>query len=170
MESRRQSRFLGLDRDAIEQIEREALTMVMYLAIVILAVHLARGDDATASEDVALIWGTAVGLGLAHLFAYDLAAVFAQKSGITREELLSSLGMVAAVVATSVVAILPYLFIGDTDDAATMSSAALGGLIGLTAYSAARRVGANRSRALLMTFAAVGLAAAVVVVKFLLTH
>lgn len=46
---------------------RETLTMVLYLAIVLLSVHLARADDADKAEDLALIWGTAVGLGLAHL-------------------------------------------------------------------------------------------------------
>jgi len=154
----------------VAHLKREALTMALYLAIVLLAVHLALGDETDKAEDLALIWGTSVGLGLAHLFAYDLTAIFAGRGRMTREDALGAWGIAAAAVFTAIAASVPYLLFDDPADASTGSALVLLGLITVTAYSSGRRAGANRSRAFVLTLVAVGVALVVVVIKHSLTH
>jgi hypothetical protein len=142
--------------------------MVLYLAIVLLSVHLARADDASKAEDLALIWGTAVGLGLAHLFAYDLTAVLAEGRA-TSEDLLAGAGQIIAAVLTAFLASIPYL-LTDAADASSVSSLILLGLISMTAYLSARKAGANHPGALLFTVVIVAVAVVVVIIKYSLTH
>jgi len=142
--------------------------MVLYLAIVLLSVHLARADDASKAEDLALLWGTAVGLGLAHLFAYDLTAVVAE-GRLTRDDAFAGAGQIIAVVLTAFLASVPYFFT-DAADASSASSAILFGLISVTAYRSARKAGANHLGASLFTIAIAVVAVVVVIIKYSLTH
>ena len=170
MSKLRLGRKAGVEGDAATHVMRESLTMVLYLAIVLLSVHLARADDADKAEDIALLWGTAIGLGLAHLFAYDLTAIFADRGRMTRVDVLGAVGIAFAVVGTALVASLPYVFIDEPEDASTASTVLLFGLICLTAFSSARRAGANKRWAAVFTVVAAVLAAVTVLIKYTLTH
>lgn len=144
--------------------------MSLYLAIVLLAVLVGFGGDDDWVDEVALIWGTAIGLGIAHLFAYRLTAVFAAGGRPVAEDYWAALGIAVAVVATATLATVPYLIWGDTADASTGSSVVLMGLIGLAGYRSVRHAGASTPRALLYTAMVLVGAAMVVLVKFSLTH
>src|SRR3954462_2681580 len=55
------------------RLRREALTMALYVSITLLATLTAVPSDAHLNE-LAIIWGTTIGLALAHWFAFVLAA------------------------------------------------------------------------------------------------
>jgi hypothetical protein len=95
-------------------LRREADMMGFYLAIALLAA-LTAGNDHTAHTQLdvlKVVWGTTVGLGLAHWFAITVSARLVRDPDMhhTPLELLYSqmaMGTLLAVVATLIVIILP---------------------------------------------------------------
>lgn len=139
--------------------------MAMYVCIVLAAEFVAAAEDAIDEPStIAVIWGTALGVAIAHVFAFNLSArLFAggRVSGETRRAAWAQLGAAAAVAA---VLTLPFLFLslGPGVDAAGYLLAAL---IGVTAYVASREAGAGRVRSLVDGLIALAVAIAVVSVK-----
>lgn len=153
-----------------EHAFREAATVGLYLAIVLLSVLVGFGGEGDQTEEVTVIWATAVGLGLAHLFAFRLTAVAAHRGTFVAEDLWAFLGIVVALVATAGLASLPYAIWGDTLDASTVSTVLLMGVIGFAGFASSRDAGASNLHSLVYT-AAVLLGAAIVVgIKSSLAH
>jgi MYXO-CTERM domain-containing protein len=155
----------------IQQVLREITTVALYLAIVLLALLLGLGKGIPGQgREVILIWETAAGLGIAHLFVVRLSAVVASGGRLDAEELWVDLAVGVAVAAIAGVATLPYVVWTDTGDAGTAAGVWLMGLIGVAAYAGTRRAGASRLRSLLL--AALGLvsAASVVFIKYSISH
>jgi MYXO-CTERM domain-containing protein len=155
----------------IEQVLREITTVALYLAIVLLAVLLGLGEgSASRWREVILIWETAIGLGLAHLFAVRLVAIVASGGRLDAEELRVDLAVGVTVAAIAGVASLPYLVWTDTGDAGTGAGVWMMGLIGVAAYAGTRRAGASRPRSLILAALGLVLAAAVVFIKYSISH
>jgi hypothetical protein len=53
---------------------RESLTMGLYITISLLAVLSAKPDGGGSSDVLSLVWGTTLGLTLAHWLAFQLTA------------------------------------------------------------------------------------------------
>lgn len=95
-------------------LRREADMMGFYLAIALLAA-LTAGNDHTAHTQLdvlKVVWGTTIGLGLAHWFAITVSARLVRDPDMhhTPMELLLSqmaMGTALALVATVIVAVLP---------------------------------------------------------------
>ena len=79
------SKVVGLTvgSEARTEVFREAITMVLYVSVVEIAElaaipesHFAHGrvTGAVGGQLLAIVWGTAVGLAIAHWFAFRLAA------------------------------------------------------------------------------------------------
>ncbi|MCB0878889.1 MAG: hypothetical protein KDC46_07910 [Thermoleophilia bacterium] len=156
-----------------EHIVREGLTMALYMAIVLLAVLAGAEPSVADVEDELprLIPGTAIGLMLAHVFAFSLSHVTVMDAGgvSRRGERLETIGaMLTGAVAVVAVAEAPLLLIDDIARAATWASMFLVAVIAATAWYAARTAGSSRRRALGYTAAVVVAATAVVAVKSLL--
>ncbi len=151
-------------------VAREAVTMLVYLAIVLLVLLAGIGDEEDATRQVALIWGTAIGLGIAHLFAFRLTAVVASGGRPSEEDLRTGLGVAAAVLLVAAVATVPYLFISDPVNASTGANLVLLAVIGAAGYGGARRADLSVPRSLLYTGIVLSAAAVVVAIKFLLAH
>jgi len=144
--------------------------MVLYLAIVLLALLAGFGWEEGAAHQVRLIWGTSIGLGLAHLFAFRMTAVMAAGGRPTGEDYRSILGMAGAVLATSAIATVPYFVLSDPVNANTGASLVLLMLIGLAGYGSARRADATVPRSLLYTGIVLSVAVVVVAIKIFFTH
>ena len=144
---------------------REAVTMALYVCIVLGAEFVAVADRADEEAlTVGAIWGTAVGVALAHVFAFNLAArLFAggKVAPGTRRAAWAQLGAAAAVAA---ILSVPFLFLS-LGPALDVSGYLLAGLIGVTAYVASREAGASRARSLVDGLIALAVAMAVVSVK-----
>ncbi len=143
--------------------------MALYVGIVLAAEFVTVEEHAVdESWTVAVIWGTAIGLALAHVFAFNLAArLFAggPVAAGTRRAVWAQLASAAAV---AFVVTVPFLFLslGPALDAAGFLLAAL---IGITAYLASREAGAGRVRSLVDGLVALVVAVAIVSVKVGLT-
>ncbi|HLT95304.1 MAG TPA: hypothetical protein VK070_00810, partial [Acidimicrobiia bacterium] len=61
------------DSDHALEWRREAFTMAFYVAVCLIAALAVVGDEASVPI-LGIIWGSTVGLALAHLFAFRLAA------------------------------------------------------------------------------------------------
>ncbi len=144
------------------QLRLEALTMALYVAICLLAELAALSEDALHHGVVfVLVWGTTIGLAVAHLFAFLIAGGFAEGKRIgrqTRAIALAQLGGAAAV-AVTVSAVLVFVPTSVELDAARYDLAAVIGVIG---YLVARHAGVRPLRALLfaITVVIVGLGVA----------
>lgn len=166
------------ERDALEapgrderfEIARETSTMALYLAIVLLAELSAWPVDVgDATIIVSAVWGTALGLAIAHWFAFSISTRLLWGGRETRTDRLASVGQLAAAVAVATVASIPFAF-GAGEGAFTAAGVALTLLIALAGVRVAR-VGGASWRATVLFAALILLVAGVVVgVKAGLTH
>ena len=152
------------------EAEREGVTMALYLAIVTLAEAGALDSGGVGADaTVAAIWGTAVGLALAHVFAFDLSARIFAPGRPHRSTRLSATAQVIAAAGVAALATLPFL-VFSRDVAFTISGLLMAALIGLTGFAAARAGGHGHGRALVVTVVTLVLGALVVAVKAGLGH
>lgn len=150
---------------------RAVATMVLYVSVVLMGA-IATIPAADLDEDVkvaAVIWGSALGLALAHWFAFNASAHLFRGDGISRDELREGLWEAVAALGVAVVAIVPLLLFDGTTGAA-VSLTALGGVVTVVAYTASRHGGLSRTRALLRGAATVVAAVIVAVLKIWLGH
>ncbi len=148
----------------------EAVTMSLYIAIVVLALLVGFGDEGDSAHEVALIWGTVIGLAVAHLYAYRTTAILAAGGKPEAEDYWAALGIVVAAVVIAALATIPYLIWGDTTDASTASSMVLMAVIGIASYIGARHAGAGTVRSVVYTVVGLITAAIAVIVKYTLAH
>ena len=148
---------------------REATTMSLYTAIVLLAVLVGLGQG-DRGDDLAVIWGVSVGLGLAHVFAFNVAAVIAAGGEFTEENRLSSAAILGAVAVAAAVASMPYLFHADAGAASTVATELLVAVMAVSLYVEARLAGATNRRSLILAAATVAIALVVVGAKIYLEY
>jgi hypothetical protein len=145
------------EREHAEPAEllHESLVMVLYISIALLGALVALPDHDLPDDPgphgwplVGLIWGTAIGLALAHWFAFD---VVARVLADGRRKLANvELGAVQLAGAATV-ALLTSLPILVTSDAADQEAATWVPtiIIGVAGFFVARRAGRGRARSVL---------------------
>jgi hypothetical protein len=149
----------------------EAITMGLYLSIVLLTVLVGLGGSGDGSSDVALLWGTTVGLLLAHWFATRLTRAFVRARPLpTREEARTGFWLIVAGAAVTGLATVPYLLDINVLTASTAASLVLMLAIGTTGFASVLRGGGTFAHALAFAALAVAIAAIVVAVKYQLAH
>ena len=141
---------------------REAFTMAFYVAVVLIAALVAF-DDERRLPALGLVWGTTVGLALAHLFAFDLATRLV-KGGLRsdHDRALASAQLTGATI-IAVVASVPVLFFTDERVLDAMRFV-LSALIALAAFAVGKNSGAStmRSSAFALLVLVVGIAVALI--------
>jgi hypothetical protein len=154
-----------------QQASGEVAKVALYLAIVLLALLLGVGEGSrNAGAEVLLIWETAIGLGVAHIFAFRMAKIITKGGRLDANELRIDIAVFATVAATAGWASLPYLVWTDVGDAGTGSGVLLMSMVGAAAYAGTRRGGATRIRSLTFTALGLALAAVAVAIKYLISH
>ena len=153
-----------------QHARREATTLGLYLSIVILALLVGLTAEDSVQHQIQLIWGTAIGLSIAHLFAFRMTAVFAAGGRMDEEDWFSILGMVTATLVIAGLATIPYLWFDDPLDANTLAMVLLLGVIGITGWATAQKAGLSRTRTIAYTAVVLVAAAVVVMIKYTLTH
>ena len=151
-------------------VRREGLTMALYVSITLLAaLTLAAGEHTSDSHVLAIVWGTTVGLALAHWFAFSLAVrlldPMADDPGV-KQQLAAQLSAAAVVAA---VASVPVLLL-PTDLERLGARAAAAGCIGYVAYGETRNYGGSKARALIVATIALLLGLVVAGIKHALGH
>jgi hypothetical protein len=134
------------------EILREAVTMVLYVSVVEIAElaalpaqHAAGGhvDGPVGAQLLAIIWGTAVGLAIAHWFAFRLAASAFRGDRVTGLDTRIGVAQVGAAVFVAAVSSLPVLFFDDVR-AQEFTGVVPAILIGVVGYLIARESGRSR--------------------------
>jgi hypothetical protein len=147
------------------ELRREAYTMAFYVAICVVAALTVVSDDADHSINViGIVWGTAIGLALAHWFAFRLSTRLVTSGTIGRRDAELGLAQLAGAAAVAVLATVPILlFPADTELEATRIVLSL--TIGLAGYVVARSGGASRIRSLIYGTVVLGSALVIAVIK-----
>jgi hypothetical protein len=139
--------------------------MALYVCIVLAAEFAAAAELAVDEPStIGVIWGTALGVALAHVFAFNLAARLFAGGRVSRDTRRAAWAQLASAAAVSAVVSLPFLFFS-LGPAVEASGFVLAALIGVTAYVASREAGAGRVRSLVDGALALAIAIAVVSVK-----
>jgi hypothetical protein len=144
--------------------------MGLYVSITLLAALTATIGEQTSKRDVlAVVWGTTVGLALAHWLAYGLAVRLVHPTEGNRHldrQLLAQLGAAATVaaIATVPVLVLPDHLGGSGARFATAATMAV------VTYAEGRTFGASRPKAVGFALVALVLGLLVAAIKYGLGH
>lgn len=151
-----------------QEIRQETYTMAFYVAVCLIAA-LAAIEEQDSRVVLSVIWGTTVGLALAHLFAFGLAT---RLVGSVRGEIggrLAGAQLVGALVVALFATIPVLVFDGSAgvDGARLVVSALIGG----AAFAIGRSSGASTLRSAVFAAGVLAVATTVAVVKnYLLGH
>jgi len=152
---------------------RAAAAMVLYVSVVEIAElaalperHLSDGSvtGPVGAQLLAIVWGTAVGLALAHWFAFGLAAHGLRGEMPTRYDVHVGLVQVAAAASVAAITSLPVLFLSDLRAQQTTGEVPAV-IVGVMSYAVARAAGRSRMTALGLGMAALAIGVAVALVK-----
>jgi hypothetical protein len=156
--------------DHAAHLRREAVTMGLYVSITLLAALTATiGENTSKREVLAIVWGTTVGLALAHWLAYGVAVRVVHPTKENRHldrQLVAQLGAAATVAA---IATIPVLVLPDHLGApgARFATAAT---MGVVTYAEGRTFGASRAKAVGFALVALVLGLTVAGIKYGLGH
>lgn len=142
---------------------REAFTMAFYVAIVLIAALVAIDDDHRLPT-LGLIWGTTMGLALAHLFAFRLASGLVGERGPDAHSRSLAGAQLAGAIAIAAFSSLPVLFLPEEAEADGVRLV-LSALIGLAAFAIGKSSGASTLRSTVFALLVLLLGTAVAVVK-----
>jgi len=164
---------VSLPSEARPEVLREAVTMTLYVSVVLIAElaaipekHFADGrvTGAVGEQLLAIVWGTAVGLAVAHWFAFGLAAPAFRGQRPSRLDTLIGFSQVGSAIFVACVSSLPVLFLSDAHAQETTGDVpAL--LIGVAGYLLARATGRSRVASISYGVTALSLGVLVALIK-----
>lgn len=158
------------------------MTMVLYLSIVLLATLAALPSGADSAGDghgsggvhglglLGLIWGTTIGLALAHWFAFRLTARAFSGGKVSEKDVRVGMAQMAGAASVAVLCTIPILLIGDSKEVqVTTFVPAL--VVGIAGYFVARAGGRTKTQSLILAGVVMLLGLTVAAVKnFLVGH
>lgn len=148
------------------EVRREAYTMALYVAVVLLAALIALADpgDDPRVAPLGLVWGTAIGLALAHFFAFRVSARLVAGGELGRDEAGLALAQLAGAIVVAVLVSVPVLVLPAS---AELEGAVLvlAGFVAAAGFAVARTGGAGRTRAALYALVVLAIGVGVAVVK-----
>ena len=144
--------------------------MALYVAVCLLAALIALGEDADHGHVRAfgLVWGTTLGLALAHTFAFRVSARLAAGGQFGRSDSQIVLAQLAGATFVAVIATLPVVLFGPTGEFDVVRTV-LSVFIGATGYAVGRLSGATRTRSLVYGAVVLLLAVVIAVIKNILS-
>ena len=139
--------------------------MALYVGIVLAAEFVAVAEQAVDEPStIAVIWGSALGVAIAHVFAFNLAARLFAGGRVAPGTRSAAWAQLAAAATVALVVTVPFAFLS-LGPALDASGFLLAALIGITAYVASREAGAGRVRSLVDGMLVLAIAMVVVSVK-----
>lgn len=153
------------------EIAREAVTMVLYVSIVLLATLTAlpadAGEGVHGTRLAAAVWGTALGLALAHWFAFRLAARLFGGGEVGALDVEVGLAQLGGAVVVAALCTIPIVVLGDESEVevATVVPALI---VGAAGYATARVAGRPTRSSLVVGMIVLVLGLLVAAVKNLL--
>ena len=125
--------------------------MALYVSIALLAALAAVDEDALSRNDtLLLIWGTSLGLAVAHYVAFRLASALARGRHLGRADVVvAGVQFFGAMIVPAAVTGVELL-LGDDEDDVDTAVFALAVILGVTGYLVSRGNGSSRRRAVLI--------------------
>ena len=147
-------------------LRREGATMALYVAICLLAaLSLLRHDQVDHRSTVLeVVWGTTLGLALAHWFAFQMSARLVAGGTLRRTDGAVALAQLIGAAAVAVLASVP-LIVFDGSASLAAASFAVAGFIGVIGFTVARSGGSTKVRATVFGSITLLVAAVIAVVK-----
>ncbi len=140
--------------------------MALYVAVVLLAALAALGEsgDDPRIDTLGLVWGTAIGLALAHYFAFRVSARLVTAGEVGREEAELALAQLAGAVAVAVLVSVPVVVLPASAelDAAVL---VLAGLVSAAGFAVARSSGASWTRSALYALVVLVIGVTIAILK-----
>ena len=150
------------------ELRKEALTMALYVAICLLAA-LAAVSEATAEDHVfEIVWGTTVGLALAHWFAFRVSARLVAAGTVRRHDAAAAVAQLLGAVAVALLATVPALLLPASVELEVVELV-LACFIAVVGYGVSRSSGATRGRSIIYGALLLVVAGIVVGVKLALS-
>jgi hypothetical protein len=137
------------DADHRTELALEASTMALYVSVVLLAALVALEDTATTSarEMLGLIWGTTLGLALAHYFAFRVASRLVRGTTFHKRDGQIALAQLGGAAIVAALCSIPSVLLRDsTKNGVVRFELAI--LLGIAGYAAGRSGSATRLRSL----------------------
>lgn len=158
--------------DTRSELIREATIMILYISVVEIAELAAipqshfsngRASGPVGAHLLEIVWGTAVGLALAHWFAFGFVALAFRGRRPTHLDLQIGLAQLGGAVLVAALSSLPALILSDVRAQETTGDVPAV-LLGIVGYLVARHVGSARVAATVygVTVIAVGVLVALV--------
>ncbi len=144
--------------------------MAMYVAVCLLAALTAVAEQVSDGHVRALgiIWGTTVGLTLAHIFAFRVSARVVAQGRIRRSDADAIVAQLVGAVGVAVLATIPVLLWPSTAELDVVREL-LALFIALVGFQVARSSGAGRVRSLVYGASLLAVAVTVAVLKNVLS-
>lgn len=153
------------------ELRKDALTMALYVAVGLLGALSLFDRTLSGSEAriVETIWSITVGLVLAHIFAFVVAAHVAGEGSMRRHDGEAAVAHLVGGIAVAVVATVAAIVVRDEYELRAVRLV-LAVFIGAVGYAVRRSNGASRKGALLFGFITVVIAVIIANVKVSLSH
>ena len=147
----------------------EVTTMALYVSIALLAALAAVDEDALSRNDtLLLIWGTSLGLAVAHYVAFRLASALARGRHLGRADIVvAGIQFFGAMIVPAAVTAVELL-LGDDEDDVDTAVFALAVILGVTGYLVSRGNDSSRRRAVLIGLGVLVVGIVTAVVKSIL--
>lgn len=127
-------------------------------------VDCARACRRCACRVLGLVWGTTVGLALAHLFAFRIAGRLVHNGRLARSDQIVSAVQLAAAAAVAFLVSIPIVIASPTSEL-DWARYTCAGIIGVVGYGVARSAQRSRARAVLFGLGVLILASIIAVIK-----
>ena len=154
---------MAVDTEPIAvELRKEATTMALYVAVCLLAALAAVAEDSHREpvDVVKIVWGTTIGLAIAHWFAFRVSARLVSAGEVSRHDAAAGLAQIAGAALVALLATIPVVL--PDEDELDVTRHVLAAFIGLVSFRVARNAGAGVRRsvvyALLMLLLATGVA------------
>ena len=133
-----------------KEVVREAMTMALYVAVCLLAAlsAIAESSDHGHVQVLGIIWGTAIGLVLAHIYAFRMSTRLVAAGVVPPAERELALAQVVGAAVVAVMCTIPVVVLSPTSELDTVRLL-LAGFIATVAFLVARNSGASTFRSTL---------------------
>jgi hypothetical protein len=154
------------DDELQRELRKEAATMALYVAICLLAALTVSAEhaDRETTDVFALVWGTTVGLALAHWFAFRLSARLVSKGSVSRHDAAIAGAQVGGAAIIALLATVGIVLFPDSAEL-DVTRVVVAVFVAAVAYLVGREAGASRGRSLLYGGVVLVAALAVAIVK-----
>ncbi len=150
------------------ELHKEALTMALYVAICLLAALTATTEAVAEDHALTIIWGTTIGLALAHWFAFRVSARLVAAGAVRRHDALAAIAQLLGAAFVALLATAPVLILPGSTELEVVQFV-LAGFIAVVGYAVARSADASQWRSIGYAMTLLVSASVVVVIKIALS-